>query len=66
MSDNNYYEEVKSQAKTMLQFHKDALDTSTEYFSILMAVAGDERIDYKVRIEYLNRATEALEKAFQK
>jgi hypothetical protein len=66
MSDINYHKEVESQAKTLLQFHKDALDKSTEYFSILMAVAGDERIDYNVRIEYLNRATLALNKGFPK
>lgn len=66
MSDINSYGEVKSQAKTLHDFHKNALDTSTEYFAILMSVVADERIDFFVRLEYMDLATKALKKAFDK
>lgn len=52
--------EAETQAETMLQYYSEALDQGTAFFELLMEIAGDERIDYKVRIEYLNRASKLL------
>lgn len=66
MSDTNKVEEIKWQARTVWELHRDALDTSSDYFAVIMAFTADERVDFSVRMEYFKLAQKALQKAIDK
>lgn len=66
MSDINKPEEAKRQARTVWELHRDALDTQSDYFAVIMEFVGDERVDFSVRMEYFSLAQKALQKAIDK
>lgn len=66
MSDTNKPEEIKWKARTVYELHRDALDSSTDFFNIALEFTRDERVDFMIRMEYFKLVSEALQKSIDR